>query len=426
MALFNLTDITFQAPGQPKGPLSALQSSQYELNTYRYPEDIGSSDKGHYIAININEQTKTSYGGTLDRSTLPSVIQNRVDNNIATFGGNLGKTINGAGDLVNNIAGTLGAGSNFTGQITGAFDTLQSKISQFGQVGTGVNASIDTIKSFVTNASSVAFTRTVRRITDTVVLYMPDNLKFSYKQQYNTSKLGGTIGAAGLAAGASIADGVKSNDPNASANLGQNLSYMFMNLNRGVADSILGQGAGNAIFAAGAGMVQNPMMEMIYSNPEFRTFTFDFVFYPRSEGEASQVQKIIDRLRFHQAPELVTASGGFFLVPPSEFDISFYYNGKENPNIPKISTCVLKSIDTDYAPGGFATYEVPGQNAQKGGTGMPVAIKMSLTFEETEMIYKNSNLLDGNKKSGSMGSIVDKVVSNAGEYAVNSKGEGLY
>jgi hypothetical protein len=171
-------------------------------------------------------------------------------------------------------------------------------------------------------------------------------------------------------------------------------------------------------------MVQNPMMEMIYSNPEFRTFTFDFVFYPRSEGEALQVQKIIDRLRFHQAPELVTASGGFFLVPPSEFDISFYYNGKENPNIPKISTCVLKSIDTDYAPGGFAAYEVPGQTAQKGGTGMPIAIKMSLTFEETEMIYKNSNLLDGgNKKSGS---IVDRIVSSANEYATDATGRGLF
>jgi hypothetical protein len=419
MAIFNLTDITFQPPGQPKGPLSPLQSSKYELNTYRYPEDIGFSDKGHYIAININEQNKTSYGGTQTGDN-PFVIQNRVDNNTATFGGNLGKTLNGASDLVNNVAG-----SNFTGQLSGAFDSLQSKISQFGQVGSGVNASIDTIKSFVTNASSVAFTRTVRRITDTVVLYMPDNLKFSYKQQYNTTKLGGTMGAAGLAAGASIADGVKSNDPNASANLGQNLSYMFMNLNRSVADGLLGQGAGNAIFAAGAGMVQNPMMEMIYSNPEFRTFTFDFVFYPRSEGEASQVQKIIDRLRFHQAPELVTASGGFFLVPPSEFDISFYYNGKENPNIPKISTCVLKSIDTDYAPGGFAAYEVPGQTAQKGGTGMPIAIKMSLTFEETEMIYKNSNLLDGAKTemTSSTAANLQDAGYNAGK---NSNGEAIY
>mgnify|MGYP003346903483 FL=1 len=157
--------------------------------------------------------------------------------------------------------------------------------------------------SIATNAGSVAFTRTVRRITDTVVLYMPDNLKFSYKQKYNTPQFGG-MGAAALAAGASVADGVKSNDPEASANIATNLSYMFANLVLNKAD-VFGKGTGDAIFAAGAGMVQNPMMEMIYSNPDYRTFTFDFVFYPRSEGEASQVQKIIDRLRFHQAPELL-------------------------------------------------------------------------------------------------------------------------
>jgi hypothetical protein len=306
MALFNLTDITFQAPGQARGPLKDLQNSKYTLNTYRYPEDIGSSDKGHYIAININEQNKTSYGGTQTGDN-PFVIQNRIDNNIATFGGNLGKTLNGASDLINNVAGSLGAGSNFTGSISNAFSSLQSKIGNQSnafdkQLGAGVNASIDTIKSFVTDASSVAFTRTIRRITDTVVLYMPDNLRFSYKQQYNTAKLGGTMGAAGLAAGASIADGVKSNDPNASANLGQNLSYMFMSLNRNLADGILGQGAGNAIFAAGAGMVQNPMMEMIYSNPEFRTFfingkymytmvTNETDFYkPKQEGGSYKIE----------------------------------------------------------------------------------------------------------------------------------------
>ncbi len=402
MALFNLTDITFKPPGEPKGPLDVLQSSQYKYNTYRYPEDIGASDKGHYIAININEQKKTSYAGTPSTDT-PTVLRNRVGNDIATFGGNLGKTVAGAGDLINNIAG-----SNITGSITSNINSLQGWLG--GQTGVGktlgdvANASIDTLKTIATDASSVAFTRTIRRITDTVVLYMPDNLKFAYKQNYSTPELGGTVAAAGLAAGASVADNINANSPEASAAMGQNLSYMFTSLAAKSLDGVLGTGAGKALFAAGAGMVQNPMMEMIYSNPSFRTFSFDFMFYPRSESEALQVQNIIERLRFHQAPELVTASGGFFLVPPSEFDITFYYNGQENPNIPKISTCVLESIDTDYAPGGFAAYEVPGEGAQKGRTGMPVAIRMTLNFKETEMLYKNSNLM-GAKNSTSFNSL---------------------
>jgi hypothetical protein len=67
------------------------------------------------------------------------------------------------------------------------------------------------------------------------------------------------------------------------------------------------------------------------------------------------------------------------------------YNGKENNNIPKISTCVLESIDTDYSPGGpFSAYEIPGQAATRGGTGMPVGIRLSLQFKELEMLTKSN------------------------------------
>ena len=67
------------------------------------------------------------------------------------------------------------------------------------------------------------------------------------------------------------------------------------------------------------------------------------------------------------------------------------YNGKENPNIDKISTCVLKSISVDYAKEGFNAFEVPGENDPKiGRTGMPTAIALSLSFKETQILTKNS------------------------------------
>jgi hypothetical protein len=118
--------------------------------------------------------------------------------------------------------------------------------------------------------------------------------------------------------------------------------------------------------------------------------------YPRSSKEALEVQRILNRLRFHQAPEILKEGAGgfgsFFLVPPSEFDIEFYYNGRINPNIPKISTCVLTSIDTDYAPNGWAAYEVPSDrgNSVLGKTGMPVGIRLSLNFQETEILTKDN------------------------------------
>jgi hypothetical protein len=111
--------------------------------------------------------------------------------------------------------------------------------------------------------------------------------------------------------------------------------------------------------------------------------------YPRSEEEAREVQSILALLRYHQSPEIDRRTSNFLLVPPSEFDIKFYYNGRENPNIPKISTCVLTTLDVDYAPNGFAAYEERFNVApKKGGTGMPVAIRLSLAFKETEYFTK--------------------------------------
>jgi hypothetical protein len=136
-------------------------------------------------------------------------------------------------------------------------------------------------------------------------------------------------------------------------------------------------------------MVRNPMLEMIYKSPNFRTFSFDFVFYPRDEKEALEVQRIVERLRFHQAPELAKGASGF-LRPPSEFDIKFYYGGTQNPNIPPISTCVLETINIDYAPNGFSAYEVPNESQPSlGRTGMPVAMKVSLSFKETTYLTKS-------------------------------------
>jgi hypothetical protein len=131
------------------------------------------------------------------------------------------------------------------------------------------------------------------------------------------------------------------------------------------------------------------MLEMIYKSPGFRSFQFDFTFYPRDEKEALEVQRIIERFRFHQAPELAQETQGF-LIPPSEFEIKFYYGGKQNPNIPQITTCILTNIDTNYAPNGWSAYEVPGENNPAiGRTGMPTSISLSLQFQEVTYLTKN-------------------------------------
>ena len=148
-------------------------------------------------------------------------------------------------------------------------------------------------------------------------------------------------------------------------------------------------------FAGATGKVINPQIEVLYQSPSLRNFQFTFEMYPRSAKEAYEIQKIIAALMFHQAPEIVGANagggeGGFFMTPPSEFDISFYYNGQENKNIPQMTTSVLTGINVDYAPDGhWHAYELENDLSPLiGGSGMPVGIRMTLSFMETEMMTK--------------------------------------
>ena len=384
MPIFNLTDITFnKATGnKASGPLGQLEGSKYDFSLHKYPIDLGSTDKAHYILININEQSRTQFPG--ERSTFePTVVQNFRMTGVSAQGVGLVNTP-AAQELlgkIQNVATELSKFSISNDNQGSMLDTAGKALAGVANgVGDGLGAATERLRD-------PNFVRTIRRIKEKIALYMPDTLAFNYDQNYDEPGLGGPVSAV-IAGGSSLLDSIQNNRGNPtemSKSIVKNLSPFFL--------SLLAQGnaPGKILFAAtSGGLTQNPMLEVLYQSPNFRSFQFDFMFYPRDEKEATQIGNIINSLRFHQAPEVFGATNGFFLIPPSEFDIKFMYNNQENPNIPKISTCVLKSIFTDYAPNGFSAYEVPGQIATPGGTGMPVAIRLTLQFRETEIMTKSS------------------------------------
>ncbi len=118
MALFNLTGISLNKNQQVRtgsaGPLMGALGAKYENNIYRYPQDIGNYDKGHYMVIHINEQIHTSYGGELTGDD-PTIIANRK-----RFGT---PTLNSAANqIVNNE------------QISNALDVVGTAFSSAGTV----------------------------------------------------------------------------------------------------------------------------------------------------------------------------------------------------------------------------------------------------------------------------------------------------
>jgi len=421
MALFNLTNISFTPPGSAKGPLAPLtENKKYERNTYRYPSDLGSSDKAHYMVININEQRLTSFSGEGTGDT-PQAIKNNINNGSFAAGtsyqlANLGNIINQASNAVDNTPLASSVGGK-TKQILDSASGINQSFKTGVDVIRGVRDGFFGVSKQVTQRLQTGSIRAEKRITDTVALYMPDTLAFTEAQTFDELRPGGTLAAGVLSAGKSAIDSIlQGQDAGAIAKevVGQVSPFILSGLAKQAG------GIFQVAFSQAFGVVQNPMLELIYSSPSLRTFRFDFQFYPRDEKEAKEVQDIIQRLRFHQAPEVAQGgSNGFFLVPPSEFDISFYYNGRINPNIPKISTCVLTSMDVDYAPGGFSSYEIPGENATVGGTGMPVAIRLSLQFKETEIMTKSSIRTDRLSKQ------TIENLKDAGYNQVNEKGEAL-
>jgi hypothetical protein len=351
MSLFSFADIKFSSkPRKINSTNNLTENSQYNIGINRYPIDIGDTDKGHYMIIHVNQQKRTSFKKPTTND-LPTVLQNRND----------GRSI------------------NFFGMLEGGSETLTKVQNYVGKTidDTGLITATGKTKVFGVDEAVIQGTRTIERTTDTIALYMPDTLNFVHNQSYSDLSLNG-LTAAALSTVSSIADSWSENN-----------SVDLSSLSPFVARALRETDVGRAAFAAFTGKVVNPLLDLVYSSPALREFRFDFLFYPRSEAEALQVHQIISKLKFHQAPEIDLDTLGYFLIPPSEFDIKFYYNGKENPNIPKISTCVLTTIDVDYAPNGWSSYETKNPKPEVGGTGTPVGIRMSLQFKETEIVTKD-------------------------------------
>jgi len=379
-----LSDINVKAGGQPTGPLSKLLGgTDYGLDTYRYPIDLGSSNANHYVLINILQQRKTQYPGQEMGQVSP------LDGSLGASGvlknfGELGEVI---GDKVKELAN---AAKPLTDLFTQNKLANQLSKSDSGQFVEGVAAeSLEQAGAFIAALKTNNNVRATTSISTTLALYMPDTLSFDLNQAYDNPAMGGDLLTLAGAGGGSAVDAFKDSglSPMEKGKL------LMKNISPFVASYISqGLGAfGKIAFAAATGVVQNPMMELVYSSPSFQTFRFDFMFYPRSKAEAEQVQEIIGQLKFHQAPEALPSTYGYFMVPPSEFSVGFYYNGQENPNLPKLGICILESIQVNYAPTGFAAYEIPNDGQPKrGGTGMPVAIQLSLQFKETEIRTKAS------------------------------------
>lgn len=137
----------------------------------------------------------------------------------------------------------------------------------------------------------------------------------------------------------------------------------------------LATGATN-ILSRQYGAVVNPNLELLFTGPSLRSFTFNFRFTPRDPKEAQAVRSIIRQ--FKQAMSVKRSASSLLLRAPHTFAISYLSNNKDHPYLNRFKECALTDCSVNYTPDGtYMTYTDSSMTAYE----------LSLTFQELEPIF---------------------------------------
>jgi len=318
-----------------------LSENPYQYGTVYYPQETSNMGDGHYVIFDVLSHNKSAY-------------------RTSTFDN-----------------GRIAEGSDSFSRATGInrkIKNIKSRgITQTNRV-RGVNSGL-----FQKAGSNHTY------ISDSIILYMPaEGMKFNYTADYEALETGlaGDVaqGIAGVINDAGFADKLKAAAKGSTAVV-EELTKMA---GFGALGIIPGFENARAVYDKFRGQAKNPNLESVFKSVPFREFSFPFTFAPKNEKEKDAVHKILQLFRFHMLPEQSNGANGYFKVP-SEFQITYMYRDNENSYLPRVSRCVLKSCNIDYAPEGVVSTLTPDERGAP-----PTLINMGLTFGETEIMTKET------------------------------------
>ena len=134
-----------------------------------------------------------------------------------------------------------------------------------------------------------------------------------------------------------------------------------------------------------AGAAINNNLELLFSGPQLRSFTFTFRLTPRNNRETKAIKDIIRLFKREMQPEVTPSQ--LFLLAPNIFKIK-YMSTKNNSNsavqhpyLNRIKKCALKDFSVNYTPDGqYMTYLEDSSMT---------AYELNMTFAEIDPVYAN-------------------------------------
>lgn len=137
------------------------------------------------------------------------------------------------------------------------------------------------------------------------------------------------------------------------------------------------------LLARTAGAAVNNNLELLFSGPQLRSFTFNYKLTPREPAEAAIIKKIIRLFKREMAPALSPSK--LFLLSPNVWKLKYIWTGpkgtgaEDHPYLNHIKRCALKDFSVNYTPdGSYMTY---------ANGGSMTSYELSLTFAEIDPVY---------------------------------------
>ena len=290
------------------------------------------------------------------------------------------------------------------------FDVISESLSAF------------TLKMGQAQKGALVAAKEGRNIIGSIYLNMPNGIQFDEKANWGGDSLGfmgkmaqdivgggGDIGKTltGAVAGSagSLVGGAIGALPSLVSKLGLSGAMFGGAIGAMAAGSPMQKGAESAL-----GIAQNPYMEMMFSGVGFRSFNFEFIMRPRSTKEIEVVSEILKKFRTFTKPSYTEGVlGKAFMDYPMEFQIEFLTSGEKtdfepgshkldqgqreggnsyklNPFVPQLKNCVCDSITSNYTPQSiWAAHD----------EGVPVAVTLGLSFQETELVMAEDVYWEG-------------------------------
>lgn len=344
---------------------SKFENNKYNVKGLSYPEDLMDNPKYgdnrviFYINASVDSQIFKPGTGVVTVSG----VQRDMRGNL------VGQKITSAqASVTAGVAGAAGGGA--VGAIVGGGAKGAVLGGAVGAGGAGLVASnVNNAEVPPGQEKEPSFSRPQKRLEAAIALYIPNQLSARYSAQWGEED---TAAFSAMTKGAGEVGRAMQGEPNRTGGVaGEVLTALA--LEKGP----MGKEMGIA-----SGLAANPKKEQAFKQVDFRTFTFEYNFAPRSETEASNVLEIIKTFKYHMHPEY-KSSDAFLYVYPSEFDITYYKGTTENLNLHRHTSCVLTEVNVNYTPNGvFTTF----------ANGMPTQINVSLTFRELMLLSKETIL----------------------------------